>query len=645
MVRREEQPWQSRATLFIDNRAHVHRGAGPASSLEYAVSAAASIAIHLAQRGFRVRLISASGTSLGEGWHEAGASAAEAGPLLESLAVLRPSRRSASTPSAPTRPTARPGRRRSSATSPPPTRPWSTGCATRPRAPSRWCSTSTAGRAPPGREHEEPPGLRGLTASGLAGRDRRAPGPAARRKWREVGRRRTPQPRPGSACRDRAACPFHPTRVGVALLAAATLPHAAVVAGISGDPGAYLVPLFWICLLLALSGLALRSLRRPRGRRGRGPGAARRAGAQPPAGPAGLALGWMPTFESLRRDLCRARRGRPTAQDWSTPVPANVPAFPPLLVGRRRRPGAPRRGARRHRAPGAARRPAAARRLHRARSACSAGCPGWPSPWPRCPSRCCSPPSRPCASASGAAPLGRPARRERPAHRHRGGAALHAAARPRRGRGRRARGRDRPDPAAVRARAARPLRQRRGRRRGRRRAGAEQPDGRHAARPRAGLERPAASRSRPTTRRRTTCGSTVLDEFDGDAWRPSERDIPPTNRPTSSCRSPPGLTNATPKQAYRSSMVATEDFESQWLPTPYPAIDVAVSGDWRYDSETLDIVGLRTRSSPRPRSRASRSSPTPRPSSTPRCRRAASSVSAPSCPTTCPTSSSAPPRR
>jgi len=49
MVRREEQPWQSRATLFLDNRRFSHRGSGAASSLEHAVSAAASIAIHLNQ--------------------------------------------------------------------------------------------------------------------------------------------------------------------------------------------------------------------------------------------------------------------------------------------------------------------------------------------------------------------------------------------------------------------------------------------------------------------------------------------------------------------------------------------------------------------------------------------------------------------
>ncbi|MFL6288449.1 MAG: DUF58 domain-containing protein, partial [Actinomycetes bacterium] len=61
MVRREEQPWESRATLFLDNRVVAHRGQGIASSLEAAVSAAASIAVHLSQRGFMVRFVTAAG--------------------------------------------------------------------------------------------------------------------------------------------------------------------------------------------------------------------------------------------------------------------------------------------------------------------------------------------------------------------------------------------------------------------------------------------------------------------------------------------------------------------------------------------------------------------------------------------------------
>jgi uncharacterized protein (DUF58 family) len=88
MVRREEQPWQSRATLFIDDRASSHRGPGAASSFEHAVTAAASIAVHLVQRGFTVRLVTARSDARSGSWHEHRATAAETGPLLESLAVL-----------------------------------------------------------------------------------------------------------------------------------------------------------------------------------------------------------------------------------------------------------------------------------------------------------------------------------------------------------------------------------------------------------------------------------------------------------------------------------------------------------------------------------------------------------------------------
>nr|WP_246416028.1 DUF58 domain-containing protein [Nocardioides luti] len=88
MVRREEQPWQSRATLFLDNRLRSHRGQGIASSLEAAVSAAASIAVHLSHRGFTVRLVTATGEDPSAAWHFRDADL-NTGPLLEALAVVQ----------------------------------------------------------------------------------------------------------------------------------------------------------------------------------------------------------------------------------------------------------------------------------------------------------------------------------------------------------------------------------------------------------------------------------------------------------------------------------------------------------------------------------------------------------------------------
>jgi len=82
MVRREERPWQSRATLLLDTRASAHRGDGPGSSFEWAVSAVASVGVHAARRGFSVRLITDTGATAG------GGDIADEGVLLDHLAEV-----------------------------------------------------------------------------------------------------------------------------------------------------------------------------------------------------------------------------------------------------------------------------------------------------------------------------------------------------------------------------------------------------------------------------------------------------------------------------------------------------------------------------------------------------------------------------
>ncbi len=57
MVRREEQPFQSRAALLLDTRARAHRGSGASSSFEAAVSAVASIGVSLLRSGHVLRLL------------------------------------------------------------------------------------------------------------------------------------------------------------------------------------------------------------------------------------------------------------------------------------------------------------------------------------------------------------------------------------------------------------------------------------------------------------------------------------------------------------------------------------------------------------------------------------------------------------
>jgi len=89
MVRREEQPWQARATVFLDNRLQAHRGRGTASSFETAVVVAASVAVHLTHRGYAVRLVTSSGQVTGA-WH-AREGRADAAALLEALALVQSS--------------------------------------------------------------------------------------------------------------------------------------------------------------------------------------------------------------------------------------------------------------------------------------------------------------------------------------------------------------------------------------------------------------------------------------------------------------------------------------------------------------------------------------------------------------------------
>ena len=94
MVRREEQPYQSRATVMLDTRDNAHRGSGPASSFEFAVSAAASIGAHLAGQGFTLRLLTDEARGGDATWHDRGTgSGVEVQLLLDSLAVIKTSSR------------------------------------------------------------------------------------------------------------------------------------------------------------------------------------------------------------------------------------------------------------------------------------------------------------------------------------------------------------------------------------------------------------------------------------------------------------------------------------------------------------------------------------------------------------------------
>jgi uncharacterized protein (DUF58 family) len=80
MVRREEQHWRNTASLFLDTR----RSSYSPAMFELAVSAAASIGVHLAREGFETRFVTAEGAVPAQGSFR--------DTLLDTLAVLRQSR-------------------------------------------------------------------------------------------------------------------------------------------------------------------------------------------------------------------------------------------------------------------------------------------------------------------------------------------------------------------------------------------------------------------------------------------------------------------------------------------------------------------------------------------------------------------------
>jgi uncharacterized protein (DUF58 family) len=90
MVRREEQRWRNKATVLLDARASCHRGSGAGSSFEAAVSAAASVGVHISQEGLTGHFVTESEVVRGGPFFE--------DMLLDSLSVIRPTGRRDITP-------------------------------------------------------------------------------------------------------------------------------------------------------------------------------------------------------------------------------------------------------------------------------------------------------------------------------------------------------------------------------------------------------------------------------------------------------------------------------------------------------------------------------------------------------------------
>ncbi len=84
--------------------------------------------------------------------------------------------------------------------------------------------------------------------------------------------------------------------------------------------------------------------------------------------------------------------------------------------------------------------------------------------------------------------------------------------------------------------------------------------------------------------------TTVLDQFRGDEWRPSARNLPSDNTADGLFPTPPGLGPGVGVKLIDWNLQLAAGFGTTWLPLPYPLQELKIKGNWRFDSRTLDVA-------------------------------------------------------
>ncbi|WP_028656652.1 transglutaminase family protein [Nocardioides sp. J54] len=82
----------------------------------------------------------------------------------------------------------------------------------------------------------------------------------------------------------------------------------------------------------------------------------------------------------------------------------------------------------------------------------------------------------------------------------------------------------------------------------------------------------------------------VLNRFTGAEWSSGDRDVPSGNTASGALPPPVGLAQEVPRTEYDYRVQVTEQLDSTWLPTSFPAAAVRADGDWRFDPSTMDFL-------------------------------------------------------
>ena len=83
---------------------------------------------------------------------------------------------------------------------------------------------------------------------------------------------------------------------------------------------------------------------------------------------------------------------------------------------------------------------------------------------------------------------------------------------------------------------------------------------------------------------------TVLSRFSLNAWSNGDRDLPDEQRADGAVPGLDSVDAALRGPTHDWEISTREEFQSEWLPTPYPVTRVDAPGNWKYDLATMDFL-------------------------------------------------------
>jgi transglutaminase-like putative cysteine protease len=82
----------------------------------------------------------------------------------------------------------------------------------------------------------------------------------------------------------------------------------------------------------------------------------------------------------------------------------------------------------------------------------------------------------------------------------------------------------------------------------------------------------------------------VLAQFNGVEWSTGDRKIISDHTANGLVPLEDGLSRSVPLDSFNYQVTATNDFQSTWLPTQFPVSDITATGNWHYDTPTMDFI-------------------------------------------------------